>query len=252
MLVASLAAALKPTGKTGVQLRPLRLRQAAVGDLTRQRVLYRILTLARQRRAGAPADEVALGKQLEVGHAADELIDRAGPEHAADYRRRLQRRLLCRRQQVDAGGEHRLHRVRDLEALRQLCAGPGAVAAHEHAAINQRRQQLLDEEWVALCPLDHGVPHRRGQRDAEQLIEQLGRHRGRQRIEDDRIPRPGVPALEQFRPSRREQEQRPVHLRHERVEQLEQLVIGPVQVLDEHNRGALANELAEELHPGVM
>src|SRR5256885_3737224 len=128
MLVASLAAALEPAGETGVQLRPLRLRQAAVGDLTRERVLDRILTLARQRRAGAPADEVALGKQLEVGHAADELIDRPGPEDAPDYRRRLQRRLLCRREPGDAGGEHRLHRVPDLETPRQLCAGPAAAA----------------------------------------------------------------------------------------------------------------------------
>src|SRR5919204_173481 len=139
MLIASLAAAPEPAGKARVQLRPLCLRQAAVRDLARERVLDRILTLARQRRAGAPPDEVSLGEQLEVGHPADELIDRAGPEDAPDYRRCLQRRL---------------HRVRNLEARGQLCARPGTVAAHEHAAVDQRRQQLLDEEWVALSPLD--------------------------------------------------------------------------------------------------
>src|SRR5436309_6672217 len=150
MLVAPLAAALEPAGETRVQLSPFRLRQAAVRDLARQCVLDRILTLARQRRSGAPANEVAIGEQFEVGHAADELIPRACPEDAPDYRARLQRRLLCRRQQVDAGGEYRLHCVRDLEPRGQLCARPSAVAAHEHAAVDQRRQQLLDEEWVAL------------------------------------------------------------------------------------------------------
>src|SRR5437016_7162973 len=145
MLVASLAAALEPAGETRVQLCPLRLRQAAVGDLARERVLDRILTLARQQRAGAPADEVALGKQLEVGHAADELIDRAGPEDAPDYRRRLQRRLLCRRQQVDTGREYRLHCVWHLESREQFCARPNTVAARQQGAVDQRAQRLLAE-----------------------------------------------------------------------------------------------------------
>ena len=251
MLVAPLAA-LEPAGETCVQLRPLRLRQAAVGDLPSERVLDRILALARQRRPGAPADEVTLGEQLEVGHAADELVDRTRPENTPDYRRRLQRRLLCRRQQVDASGEHRLHRVRDLKVRRQLLARPGAVAAHEHTAVDQRRQQLFDEKWIALRPLDDDVPHRRRQLDAEQLVEQLGRHRGRERVEKDRMPGPGGPALEQLRPPRGEHEQRPIHPGHERVEQLEQLVVGPVHVLNEHDRGTLASELAEELCPGVV
>src|SRR5438132_11693525 len=167
MLIAPLAAAFEPAGETRVQLRPLRLRQAAIRDLAGERVLDRILTLARQRRSCASANEVAIGEQFEIGRAPDELIDRACPEDAADDRRRLQRRLLCRRQQVDAGGEYRLHGVGHLESRGQLCAGPTAAAAREHAAVDQRGQQLLDEEWVALRPLDYSVPHRRWQLDAE-------------------------------------------------------------------------------------
>src|SRR5439155_240992 len=146
MLVASLAAALEPAGETRVQLCPLRLRQAAVGDLARERVLDRILTLARQRRAGAPADEVALGKQLEVGHAADELIDQTGPEHTPNYHHHLQHCLLCQQQQINTNNEHNLHRIQNLETQQQLYTGPGTVTTHEHATINQHRQQLLDEE----------------------------------------------------------------------------------------------------------
>src|SRR5438132_3868898 len=111
MLIAPLAAAFEPAGETCVQLSPLSLRQPAISDLARERVLDRILTLAPQRRSGASANEVAIGEQLEIGRAADELIDRAGPEDAADYRRRLQRRLLCRRPPVDTGGEDRPHCV---------------------------------------------------------------------------------------------------------------------------------------------
>ena len=66
------------------------------------------------------------------------------------------------------------------------------------------------------------------------------------------MARPAGPALEQLRPPRPEQEQRPHRLRHERVEKLKQLLIGPVQILDKHDRGTLTNELADKLRPGVV
>ena len=117
-------------GETCVQPRPPRLRQAAVSDLARKRVLDRVLTLARQRRSERVGERSPAPRAVRSrARAAEQLVDRAGPEDAADDRRRLERSLLGRRQQVDAGGEDRLNRVRDLESRRQLSAGPGAASS---------------------------------------------------------------------------------------------------------------------------
>src|SRR5205807_10317416 len=96
--------------------RAARLRQPVVGNLTRQRVLEHVLDLTLERRARAPADEVTALKSAQVRfEAARQLIDRAGPERAADHRGRLKRRLVRFGEQVETGGEHSLDRVRDVE-----------------------------------------------------------------------------------------------------------------------------------------
>src|SRR6266567_5654414 len=82
VIVAPWPGMLDPRGEGGMQLCPLRLRDAVVGNLTCERMLDRVLALARNRRAGAPAHEVAFGENVEVRHAADELVDRPRPEHA--------------------------------------------------------------------------------------------------------------------------------------------------------------------------
>ena len=130
MLVVPLDAALEPLGEGCVELRSFRLRQARVGDLARERMLDRVLSLARDRGTDTTANEVAVFEQAEVGTpATDQLVDRTRPEDAPDYRRRLQCGLLVGRQQVDAGGEHGLHRVGNLEVRWQLAHRPAAVLA---------------------------------------------------------------------------------------------------------------------------
>src|SRR6185437_8682432 len=91
----TLRAPLQPGGEAGVQGRTLRLQQALVGDFARERVLDRVLLLARDVGAGTPADEVTLLEQREVRRLAPEqLADWTGPEGAADQSRGLERRLL--------------------------------------------------------------------------------------------------------------------------------------------------------------
>jgi hypothetical protein len=84
--------------------------------------------------------------------------------------------------------------------------------------IYQARQQFLDEEGIALGPLDDDVSHGWRQLDAQELIEQLGRDRRRHRVEDEGVRGPGGSALEQLGSPGREQEERPFHLCHERVQ----------------------------------
>src|SRR5439155_26876910 len=106
VIVAPLPGMLDPRGEGSVQLCSLRLRDAVVGNLTCERVLDCVLALARNRRAGAPANEVAFRENVEVRHAADELVDRPRPEHAPDDRGRLQGRLLRPPEKIDARGQY--------------------------------------------------------------------------------------------------------------------------------------------------
>src|SRR5437867_1109907 len=121
MLVPSLAETLEPAGETSVEPRALRLGETRVRDLTRERVLDRVLALARHRGARAATDEVALLENAEIRlEPVEQLVDRAGPENAADHRCRLEGCLLGGLEQVDAGGQHSLDGVRHLEAGREL------------------------------------------------------------------------------------------------------------------------------------
>ena len=160
LLLPRLGRALEPVGEGGVQLRSPGLRQRAVGDLAREGVLDHELPLALQRRAGPSPDEVAVLQQYVVRLlAAEQLTDRPRPERPPDHGRRLQGRLLRRRQEVDPSGEHRLNRVGDLEALRELARRPAAVRTLQHAMIDERRDELLDEEGVSAGALDESASH---------------------------------------------------------------------------------------------
>ena len=99
--------------------------QARICDLTGKRVLDRILTLTRHRRAGTLANEVLVLECHPVGLLAfEKLPNRTGPERTPDNRSRLQPGFLARREQIDARGDHRLDRVRHFETGRKLARAP--------------------------------------------------------------------------------------------------------------------------------
>ena len=126
----------------------------------------------------------------------------------------------------------------------------------EHAHVDQRRHELLDEERVALGPLDDDRPQRSGQLDAEQLVEQAARTVRRQSLELElrtAVPAgPARPTVEQLRPCGREQQQRPVDLADEGFEQVAEIVLRPVHVLDQHDGRPLGDEPVEEVDPRVV
>jgi len=258
VLVLGAAAPLEPLGEAGVEPGAARLRKTLVGDLAGQRVLDRVLAFAGHRRAVPPPDEVALLEHGEVGRRPlDEVVDGPGPEDTADHGGSLQRSLLGGRQQVDARGEHRLDRVRHVKALGQPRVRPAAVEALEHAAVDQRGDQLLDEEGVALGALDDDAPQGRGQLRTEQLVEEVRHLVRRQRFEREErrvVPSsaPSGPSLEQLRASGREDEQRSIDAADERLDQVAKIVLGPVQVLDQQHARPLPHKVAEKLYPRVV
>ena len=97
-------------------------------------------------------------------------------------------------EKIDASGEYRLNRVRYDEAGGQLPCGPAPVDALEHALVDQRADELLDEEGVALGSFDHHVAKDRGQLGSEELLEHSRGVGGSERLEPDvRDVRPSAP-----------------------------------------------------------
>ena len=161
VLVATFAEPFEPVGEPRVQPRTSRLCEPVVCDLARQRMLEDVFDLPFERRARPAADEVATLECAQIRfQPGDELVHRSRPERAADHRRCLEGRLVGLPEQVDARGEDRLHRVRDVEAGRQLRRVPRTVRPLEDAGVDQAAEHFLDEERVSLRALHDEPPHR--------------------------------------------------------------------------------------------
>src|SRR4029077_6634876 len=123
----------------------------AVRDLSGHGVLEHVLALALDRRVELESDGVALLEPTAIGgDGRAELVYGAAPERAADHGRRLQCLLLSRSEQVDPGGDDGLDGVRKEEALRELVHRPAPVAVFEQAVVDERPEQLLEEEGIPL------------------------------------------------------------------------------------------------------
>ena len=188
--------------------------------------------LAGDRRMLFGKDQLAVEQAVERGAAvlAAEMVKRTAPENAPGERSVLEQTLLRRIEPVDARGDERLHGVGNpLE--RGLFLGEDAGG-------------LLEEERISLGLL-------------EQERALRGRHLGalEQRVREVRsllcLERPELdgecariaagprrPVLEQLGPSDRDDQQRPgAELPRDVLEQVEQLLLGPVDVLEhEHER----------------
>ena len=136
-----------------VQFLTPRDEQAVVGDVVRDGVLEDELKL------GAPAHEVAA---LEFGEMGREVVARSFSldepaqhrllEHAADDGCRLKRVLVRGGQAVDAGGDHALQRVRDVEVVERLGSDDLVAFDEKESGVDEGAQQFLQKEGVSLGP----------------------------------------------------------------------------------------------------
>ena len=186
----------------------------------------------------------------------DELVHRACPEGPADHRRRLERRLLGGVEEIDARGENGVDRVRHAELVRQRVQCPLALLAHEQTAVDHHAEQLLDEEGVSVGAVDDELTQICGQHTGEELVEHAHGVVRRERLQLDDLAggarTPTGSAFQQLGPRSRDQEQRSARVGDNRLEQVEQLVVGPVHVFDEHDRGTVRGDFGQELGPGVL
>ena len=117
--------------------------------------------------------------------------------------------------------------------------------------------ELLGVERISACALEQGLLRLGGEHGpAEQSADQLGRLLVGERREAERrrvelAAAPAGPPLEQLGPRRRDDEQRNVrHPVDELVEEVEQALVGPVDVLDDDDERPLFRETLEEAPPG--
>ena len=130
------------------------------------------------------------------------------------------------------------------------CSCPAAVLGDEQAAVDEHPHELLRVERVALGAREQGLAQLVGTADREQqqrqqpsgLVAGQRRERDRQRVA---VAAPAVPPLLQVGTRGAEQEQRRVAAPvGEVLDEVEQPLVGPVQVLEhEHERRPLGHRL---------
>ena len=229
-----------------MQVDARRLGQAGIGDLADQDVLEPVGGLARDRRTRLRHDELAAQEHVErladLLQLRGQLGDCAAPEDPADHGRPLQDGLLVRRQPIDPRSDQRLQGVRD--PLREFRRRPAL-------ALVQHPDRLLEEERIPLGLREQRRPRLGidGPVDRERVDELLALH-SVERLELDR--RRAQPAaaptgtdVEQLgaRESQ-DQERRVADPLREVLDQVEQRLFCPVDVLEgEHERRVAAEPI---------
>src|ERR671936_1650004 len=123
--------------------------------------------------------------------------------------------------------------------------------------VDQRRDELLDEERVSLSAVPNRGAKLSGKLGRQQLPQEHVRLIARERLEPEKrgvapSPAPRRSAVEQLGTRRADQEQRPVHVAYEPLEQIEQILLGPVEILDQGDNGSIADEAAEKSNPCLV
>ena len=224
-----------------------------VADVPDQQVPEAVLGLALHRARAGRADELLAGelvqRQLDLARVAvSHLRHGARPEELAHDGGVLQQALALRRERVQARGDQRLHRVGQLDIVE---------ASGEEVAVGEQAHELLRVQGVAARPLEQRLLRLcRQDRPLEERGDQPRRLLVGQRSEVDRgrVAQAGCPGrmlLVQLGAGRAEDEQRhalrPVG---QVLEEGEQGVVCPVQVLEDEHGRALCGQRFQEAPPG--
>ena len=168
--------------------------------------------------------------------------ERAQPEHPADDGRFLEQLLLLGRQRVEAGGDDPLDRLGKDDFVRPRLEHARELLRVERIAARVREQPRLK------VGVDRRPPEQRVQ-ECRRLL--LGERRQQDRRRVDLAAAPVGATRQQLGPGGAEDQQRhaarPVD---EVVDEVEQRVVGPVQVLEDEDERALVGDRLEEAAPG--
>ena len=213
----------------------------ALRHLVRERVAESVLDLGIEQllvnevRAAQRHDGTFEIFPREIADPAQQLLGKPEP----DRRGGLQHRLLALRQAVDARGKDAVHRRRNLESIDRRAEAIRASFPDEAARLDQRVNDLLDEERVAAGALAHQRRQaRQGRISAEEVREQLVDRLGTERMQRHLLVRGPLHPLGAVLGAEVQQQHRarPRHdvgdLREERIAPL----VDPVGVVEEQHR----------------
>ena len=232
------------------------LEQAPVGHLVGEGVLERVLEIREEAasRTGTrrPGGGRVAARSSSSGSSAIAWSSANG-HVLPDHRRGLEERLVLGRQPVDAGGQHGLHRGRDLDGRERPRQPVGAALARR--APRSRRASARSPPGRTGCPPSARSASRlSGSRPASgpsSAPSSSSARLRRQRVQPElRVVGPAAPGVLILRPVvHEEQEPRGRQALDERVEQRLGLGVDPVEVLeDDQERLHLALPQQEPLH----
>jgi hypothetical protein len=219
--------------------RPLRARDLRVCNVPDEHVRERVLDLSLDGRSARAANELPAGEVLErlgqvVRGTRAHRLERARPEDLAVHGGVLEDPFPLRRQSVDACRNERLDRLRDVDLSAKI-----TVVDHARELLGIERVTARSLEQRGLGSRGQDRPCEQGRDEPRHLLLGEGRHGERRRV--PLTSAPGGVALEEFRPSSTENEERNVGRPvDEMVEELHERSVGPMEVLeDEDERGLL-------------
>ena len=235
----------EPLGHPAMPGGALGSRQLSVRDVTHERVRECELELSGYRRAPLASQEAlsyqCVHDRLRVDACAAEG---ARPEDLPDDRSRVEVCLLVGGQAIEASADDALQRLGE----RQVLGG---------ASLEVQLGELLGVEGVAAGAFEQGLLDvGRQHRAVEQGGHQPGGLDVGQRLERDRrgIELAATPVRapsKQLRSGRADHQHRHVgHPVGELVDEVEQAVVGPLEILEDEDERALCGEFLEEAPPG--
>ena len=227
-----------PLGGTHVFLRPLRARNLPVRDIANEDVLERELRLAGNRASPRALHELLLLQRVQTLLADTE---RPEPEDLAEHRGVLQRRLLLRGQPVEARGDDPLHGLRQVD-------GGSALGKHAHVLLCVERIAAGAVEQLGLRA---GLEQRPVAKRRNQLRRLVSRQRRQRDVRGVELPsRPRRASLQQLQPRRAEDQHRDIpHPVREMLDEVEQSLVGPLQIFEDQDERAIFGERFEEAAP---
>ena len=227
-----------------MQTSSLCLGEAGIGDLARERVLDRS-TRARRR-----ATRRAAGGRSRAPRAARNRAPRRGARLPATPRRRGRRRRPPAEAAFSRAGRRSMRDASVAwtesgtdEARRRAPEPPSAPfsRAITPVSISVARSSSTKNGLPSARPSTSSESDG-CQLGAEKRLDQLGGLLRRERLEPEAggvapAAGPRRAATEELRPRRAQKEDRAVHVAKQALEQIQQRLLGPVQVLDQHDAG---------------
>ncbi len=253
---------------------PLGSRDLPVGHVADEDVPEAVLALAGHGGPRLPVQELLGLERVEAPLQARALVpangnERSDPADPTEHGRVVQHRLLSGVKGVKPGGDDRVDGLGQRQPTVRALPSAGGVQLTRarievlgaQAAVPQHAHVFLGEQRVAV----HGRGQVRLDRPGEPVVgeeraEQPGgvvrrqrveRHRGRGRSAGD----PSRPALQQLRPGGRDHEQRdragrPGGSVEQALQEVEQCVVRPMEVLDHQDQRPASGQRVQEAPPG--